>query len=556
MDISENQSLKKNSLVAGIGILSGLYILAIAFGIVSTDKESVHVPMWVMTLCGILFLTGGIAALGVGIFSRRTRDTLGAFLLTNFLGIFFWIAFGPGPRQFNGGLLHPAFGRAVFGGSAVVCLFLVVYAWERVFQKAEANQSPTTLSSWTVVSFLLLLATEVIVTTLFIAPDGDWKFLIPNVPAEERSVKTPSLSLPLTLHGETPLVSSRGDIISYSVESIWKYDFKNPRALAVDRFDNIYVGESYQGPGTSSRILKFNPSGILLGWWGKGDLSSGWHASTTKETHTGNGGNPGEFNYIFKITFDEHGNMYVIDRGAYYDVRGNTNVVGIDRVQRFDTDGQISAVLDNTSLDWHTEDKIISPTTVKREYAFDEPSCIIAYNEQLFVGSWKKNRLDVFDAVSGEPIRWLGKSTDGSYGWHQSGVSLPAPFFGTEIGAFSGVIDCRLYNNELSVVSYNSNPVVAVFDLESGKYLRGLSHSDGHKPQEIIWDHLGNLIFSDNYEGSIKFLNKQLQVTEKLQLGPGGDYFGVGDFAFNSKGILYFVEQQKQRVYEIKLQYR
>ncbi len=135
MDISQYQSLKKNLLVASIGIFSGLYILGIASGIVPTDLGSVHAPMWLVTLCGILFLIGGIAALGIDVFSRRVQDVLGVFVLMIFFAICFWIAFGSGERQFNGGSVNPAFGRAVFGGGAVICFFLVLYAWKRAFQK-------------------------------------------------------------------------------------------------------------------------------------------------------------------------------------------------------------------------------------------------------------------------------------------------------------------------------------------------------------------------------------------------------------------------------------
>ena len=92
MNSSQYQSLKKNLLVASIGIFSGLFILGIASGIVPTDPGSVHAPMWLVTLCGILFLIGGIAALGIGVFSRRVQDVLGAFVMMILFAICFEFA--------------------------------------------------------------------------------------------------------------------------------------------------------------------------------------------------------------------------------------------------------------------------------------------------------------------------------------------------------------------------------------------------------------------------------------------------------------------------------
>ena len=74
----------------------------------------------------------------------------------------------------------------------------------------------------------------------------------------------------------------------------------------------------------------------------------------------------------------------------------------------------------------------------------------------------EKNRIDKYRLATGEPIAWLGKAIDGTYGWHKDGVALSAPYYGTEEGAFNGIIDCNLYGDELYITSYNSNPVVAI----------------------------------------------------------------------------------------------
>ncbi len=351
---------------------------------------------------------------------------------------------------------------------------------------------------------------------------------------------------------------AENSIKSFEIEKIWDYDFKQLRALAVDNFDNVYVAESYTGPGSKAGIFKFNQEGELLGWWGKGNKTSGWHDASSTEVNIGNGNAKGEFNYIFKIAFDNQNNMFVIDRGEFYDQSSIKIKAGPDRIQRFDENGSFISWLreQNGNFGWHKE--VVEPEQkfVAAE-GLSEPSCIIVENNSLIVGNYLQNRIDKFNLDKGVLEQWFGKGQDGNYGWHKagSGPGVAAPHFGDEIGAFNGPIDCNLYGNELYVVSYYSNPVVAIFDYRSGKYLRGYSHNEGHKPQELIVDKFGNLIFSDNYQGNIKFFDTNRKLTTQMQLGPGGDYFAVGDFAFDSKGGLYFSEQQKNKVYKLKLIY-
>lgn len=338
----------------------------------------------------------------------------------------------------------------------------------------------------------------------------------------------------------------------YAISKIWNYTFLAPRALAIDGFDNVYVSETYKGPNTHARIIKFDKNGTMLGWFGKGTLTSGYHEATSSELNTGNGNGNGEFTYIFKITFDDQNNMYVIDRNKYYDDKGKWHYSGEERVQRFDSKGIYTGSLITGREGW-VVDTVNSKAKIKAAEG-DELSCIVIRGDDMLLGSWKKNRIVKINKGTGQSIAWFGKSNKNGYGWHtnMSDESVPAPHFGDEVGAFNGVIDCNVYDNDMYIVSYNSNPVVGVYDYISSKYLRGLSHNDGYKPQEIIVDKDKNLIISDNYEGSIRFLNKDFKQQNKIQLGPGGDYFGVGDFAINSKGVLYFVEQKKEKVYELK----
>lgn len=341
------------------------------------------------------------------------------------------------------------------------------------------------------------------------------------------------------------------------LDSVWDFPLLHPRALAIDMYDNTYIGESYQGSWTHARILKFSSTGVLLGWWWKGNKTSGWHVSSSDEFPMGNGSDPGEFNYIFKITFDREWNMYVIDRWKYYDTSESIIDVWLDRIHRYDQNGNFMGWfygwLENT---WTSEIKQNVDFLPSDNTILSEPSCIILDQESMIIGSWIKNRIDVYDKTTGKLLQWLGKNQEWKYGWHNdSRNALSAPYFGTEEGAFNGIIDCNLYGDRLNIVSYNSNPVLAEYTYSNGIYQRGLSHNDGHKPQEFIEDTYGNLIFSDNYEWSIKFFDQNRRLIARMQLGPWGNYFWVGDFALDSHGKLYFIEQQKQKLYVLKLEY-
>jgi hypothetical protein len=53
----------------------------------------------------------------------------------------------------------------------------------------------------------------------------------------------------------------------------------------------------------------------------------------------------------------------------------------------------------------------------------------------------------------------------------------------------------------------------------------------------------------------VRFLNRNKKEVAKLQLGPGGDYFAIGDFAFDTQGYIFFLEKMKNKIYKIKLDY-
>lgn len=114
------------------------------------------------------------------------------------------------------------------------------------------------MPNWVIGLFLIGVITEIVVLQTFLLPDGSW------------NIATPSFFI-----GSNHSTSEkRHRIQGYLLDSVWDFAFLHPRALALDRENAIYVGESYQGSGSHARILKFNHEGILLGWWGKGNRTS------------------------------------------------------------------------------------------------------------------------------------------------------------------------------------------------------------------------------------------------------------------------------------------
>ena len=77
--------------------------------------------------------------------------------------------------------------------------------------------------------------------------------------------------------------------------------------------------------GTEHRIAKYDANGLMYGWIGKGDISTGWHEYAEVEVPLQGSAN-GEFNNPFDISGDSESNIYVTDSGN-------------DRIQKFDNSG-------------------------------------------------------------------------------------------------------------------------------------------------------------------------------------------------------------------------
>jgi len=116
-------------------IVLGVLPLCIALGLIPVDEADVLAPMWVVALSGIVFLIGG-CMIFLGNDSWE-NDLLAGLLCMVFGVVGTWVSlFSPG-EGFSGGVpllsneANVTLGRWVFGGGALICFAISVYAFRR-----------------------------------------------------------------------------------------------------------------------------------------------------------------------------------------------------------------------------------------------------------------------------------------------------------------------------------------------------------------------------------------------------------------------------------------
>ena len=135
-----------------LGILSaltGAAVVLVALGIIPT-AQAAQAPPWVIGLAGSVFVVVGLYSIALAALAWRDPElaerivrgeafTMAGWLVGLFgVGVFFavsaWIAWGPGPRTFSGGVgaggigvggtvqgtVGESMGRAVFGMAAII----------------------------------------------------------------------------------------------------------------------------------------------------------------------------------------------------------------------------------------------------------------------------------------------------------------------------------------------------------------------------------------------------------------------------------------------------
>jgi hypothetical protein len=136
-------------------LLAGVFVVLAAANVIPTDDENYNAPRWVAAAAGMAFVCAGVVVcLADGrfaVFQQRwwygaLGMAAGAGLFICFALPFNWVAFGPGEREFSGGISIPfvsiefgraneLLGRAFFGLAALLLdagllLGLGSAAWE------------------------------------------------------------------------------------------------------------------------------------------------------------------------------------------------------------------------------------------------------------------------------------------------------------------------------------------------------------------------------------------------------------------------------------------
>ena len=140
--VTPRQGIILGLLTAGMGLL----IILSAADVIPTDDEMFHAPRVLVSLAGVVFFLPGLFMLYYGVRNylypelvTRPVDSkqfqfggwiLAALILTCLGLIGTWAAFGPGPREFEGGITGTEVeGRIAFGIGAVITDILALGVW-------------------------------------------------------------------------------------------------------------------------------------------------------------------------------------------------------------------------------------------------------------------------------------------------------------------------------------------------------------------------------------------------------------------------------------------
>ena len=122
----DDAARRSRYIMAFVTIAFGVVPILIAIGVIEPDAGSVHAPMWVLAMCGGVFILAGIMVL-LGQNSRASYF-LAALLCLCFAAIGGWVALFGAAENFSGGIpfvpskTNFSIGRITFGLGALLCL--------------------------------------------------------------------------------------------------------------------------------------------------------------------------------------------------------------------------------------------------------------------------------------------------------------------------------------------------------------------------------------------------------------------------------------------------
>lgn len=120
-----------DSVSGTLSIVTGAVVVGVGAGVVPVEPGAVHVPGWVLGVCGALSALGGLAMLAQRWPAVRTAAIAVMFVAFGLIGG--WVALFGEARHISGGIglfpdwLNLALARGVFGFGALLCFGL--FAW-------------------------------------------------------------------------------------------------------------------------------------------------------------------------------------------------------------------------------------------------------------------------------------------------------------------------------------------------------------------------------------------------------------------------------------------
>mgnify|MGYP003637148135 CR=1 FL=1 len=115
-----------HTLVGWLCVAAGAFILATAAGLIPVPEEDINAPTWVIALCGLVFLVGGVMAFAGT--RSRLNSLFAAILCGAFGAIGAWVTFFSPAESISGGVpflaqsTNAAIGRWVFGFGTLITL--------------------------------------------------------------------------------------------------------------------------------------------------------------------------------------------------------------------------------------------------------------------------------------------------------------------------------------------------------------------------------------------------------------------------------------------------
>ena len=135
---------KQKILFGLLFVLTGVFIMLIAAGVIPSEESSFHAPRWVVGACGAIFSIAGIM-----IFTPRNSlmNNLLAFVLILCFGVIGgYVALYGESGSFSGGIplisreTNISIGRIVFGFGSIVCFLISLIPISQFFKQMKSRE--------------------------------------------------------------------------------------------------------------------------------------------------------------------------------------------------------------------------------------------------------------------------------------------------------------------------------------------------------------------------------------------------------------------------------